>query len=109
MEEAFMRSTAPRGEGGETPVRIVQYVHVHNAAAERARELDRLEREEQELRRQQTRSSMQRIPGMGGGSGAGSVGVTNATKPLLSNAIFSLISTTFLMEKLRVTLIVSGD
>jgi hypothetical protein len=80
MEEAFMRSTAPPGEGGETPIRTVQYVY--DAAAERARELDRLEREEQELRRQQTRSSMQRIPGMGGGSGTGSVGVANVTKSL---------------------------
>jgi hypothetical protein len=80
MEEAFMRSTAPPEEGGEAPVRTVQYVY--DAAAERARELDRLEREEQELRRQQTRSSMQRIPGMGGGSGAGSVGAMNATKGL---------------------------
>lgn len=80
LEEAYIRSTAPPPEGDETPTRTVHYLY--DAAAERAKELDRLEKEEaeQERLRSLQRSSVQRIPGMGGGSGAGILGAMNVAK-----------------------------
>ncbi|CAG8698336.1 1680_t:CDS:2, partial [Acaulospora colombiana] len=66
LEEAFYRSTIP--VDAETPTRTVYYVY--DAAAERAKELDRLEKEEQEkerLKALQARNSILR--GSGGGSG----------------------------------------
>ena len=79
LEEAFMRSTAPLDAESEEAIPSVHYVY--DAAAERAKELDRIEREEKEkerLRREQTRSSMQRVPGAGGGSGTASLAVAPA-------------------------------
>ena len=61
-----MQSTAPLDVESEEAIPSVHYVY--DAAAERAKELDRMEREEKEkerLRREQTRSSMQRVPVVG--------------------------------------------
>lgn len=67
LEEAFYRSTIPID--AETPTtRTVHYVY--DAAAERAKELDRMEKEEREkerLKTLQARNSIHR--GSGGGSG----------------------------------------
>lgn len=85
MEQAVMLSTiAPGAETLDRPAKPIQYVY--DAAAERAKELDAMEREER-LRRQQTRSSMQRVhPSAGGGSAAGAAPVapaalSSATQP----------------------------
>jgi hypothetical protein len=62
--ELFMRSTAPTHVKSEEAIPSVHYVY--DAATERAKEMDRIEREEKErerLRREQTRSSMQGVPG----------------------------------------------
>ncbi|KAG8830378.1 hypothetical protein FRC18_008187 [Serendipita sp. 400] len=64
LEEAYIRSTVPPGAEPDSPTRPVQYVY--DAAAERALELDAMEKEQERLRRQ--RASMQR--GNGGGSAA---------------------------------------
>lgn len=78
MEEAFLRSTAPLDVDPETPITPVRYLY--DAAAERAKELDK----EEQLKRQQLRNSIIRSSTGGSANGpspashGGSAGAANA-------------------------------
>lgn len=90
LEEAYIRSTVPLGTELDSPLQTVHYVY--DAAAERAKELDRMEKEELERERRQraeARNSMQRIPGAGsgGGSTAAAAAATATAAPTVVGAI----------------------
>ena len=85
MEQAVMLSTiAPGAETLDQSPRTIQYIY--DAAAERALELDALEREER-MRRMQTRSSMQRVHPSAGGGSAGSAGGAASVAPVALSSV----------------------